>query len=899
MKRVIRGIVLVLTLAGVASPQPATEPKAEPPKPDAAKPDAAKKPDPPKDKPFAEIIKEARQIDGLFRLYQTEEKVYLEIGPDQLDRTYMLSVTRESGIGERGIWAAEVSGEVPIQFRKRARNVQLVIPNTGFRAEPATPQSRFVARSFSDSILGLAKFESEPHPERKSWLIDLGTLLLTDLPLISWNLEATFRIGYRFDAKNSFFGKVQAFERNVGIETVNHYAVERPPLPPLLAPGQTPPPTPRPPRNLPDIRSMQLRLRYDISELPGPGFRPRLADDRIGYFHTEVRDYTQDIENSPVKRYVHRWRLEKQDAAAKLSPPKQPIVFWIENTVPEKYRNAVRDGALMWNKAFEKIGFQDAVVVRQQPDDADWDPADVRYNTIRWIAAEAAFAQGPSRVNPFTGEIYDADIRFSEAIGRYRRQEVVEVINPLAAPAHAAVMFRPPWRLDPGRLCNYATEAVADAAFATDLLDARGIEPDSPEADRMVQSFIREITAHEVGHTLGLRHNFRASTVRSIEETQNAELTARDGLTASVMDYIPTNLAARGGKQGEYHQSALGPYDYWAIEYGYKPIDAATTDQELPELQKIASRAAEPALAYATDEDAGFGGGAWDMDPGVNRFDMGPDPLKYTAHRVRLAREVIANIETKIGKPGEGYQVLRRSFENAIGQQAQAFRFAAKLIGGVRHYRDHIGDPGGRLPFDPVPAAHQREALKLVRDHLFAPDAFRYPPQLLNKLNNERFSDFSNFAATQTRFDLPIHDIALGLQRSTLDRLFHATVLKRILDSEVKVALARDAFRIGDLFTGVQDSIWAELKGAGPVGIDSFRRSLQREHLRKLTGMLLRDASVPEDAQTMSRHGLTVLRGQLQGALPRASTLETRVHLTESISRIDESLEAGLQRTTF
>jgi hypothetical protein len=889
-------------------PQPQPQPQQSPATQQQQTPaaDAARKPatpEPPKEKPFADIVKDAQVIKGLFTLYRTDEKVFLEILPDQLDKIYLVSLTMDSGLGEAGFYAAAMAGEAPISFHKQGKNIQLLARNTRFIAEDG-PMRRAVDRSFSDSIMGMTKIESLPHPERKSILVDLGALFLTDVPMLSFDLEATFRIPYRFDAKNSTFGTVKAFAQNVEIETLAHYATERPPLPPLLPPGAAPPPLPAPPRNLPDVRSMLFHLRYSLSERPQSGYRPRLADDRVGHFVNTIEDYSNDNRYSATKRYVNRWHLEKQDPSAALSPPKQPIVYWLENTIPVKYRDAIRDGVLMWNKAFEKVGFKDAIVVKIQPDDADWDPGDVRYSTIRWFAGypDPGFAQGPSSTDPMTGQIYNADIRFSEAMTRFFRREVTEQINPLAMPWDYTPTraFVAPWSVANARYqCDFAQGAVHDAEFAFDLLVGRGMDPNGAEADKFIKDFLREIAAHEVGHTLGLRHNFRASTIHTFDQAQDASVTSQHGLTGSVMDYIPTNIAARGGKQGEYHQSTLGPYDFWAIEYAYKPLNAATMEAEEPELQKIASRAAEPLLAYDTDEDAGFGPGL-DMDPVVNRFDLGTDPLQYYTHRVNLAREIWTNMEQRLEKPGEGYQILRRSFNSALGQTSSNLFLASKYIGGVYHYRSHVGDPGNRLPFETVPVAKQRQALQLLRDNLFAPNAFKFSPQLLNKLQNERFINFSNF--TPARQDVPIHGVVLSLQRQVLDRIFHPVLLSRVQDSELKVAAPAQAFTLGELFTGIQDSIWAETKASGAsLEINSYRRSLQREHLRKMIGMVLRDAAVPEDARTLARYQLVSLRTQLQSALarPGVKSLEVRAHLSESIARIDEALKGGLQRTAF
>src|SRR5437764_573499 len=690
------GALCLFGSAKLLAQAPPEKPEDKKPAPD-QKTDAEKKPgatdqkpEPPKEKPFAEVVKDTQVIQGLFTFYKTEDKVLLEIQPDQFNKMYMLSLTCESGLGEGGFYADDSCGETPITFHKEGKNVQVIAKNTRFVAQENSPMARAVAHSFSDSILGSTKRESLPHPERKSELIDLGAIFLTDVPMMAYQLNAAFRIPYHYDVKNSNFGMLKPFERNVEIETINHFATEQPPLPPMLPPGTPPLPTPPPPRNIPDVRSMLFHFRYSISELPGSGFRPRLADDRVGHFFTQMQDYESDRNFESSRRYIHRWRLEKQDPSAPLSPPKQPIVCRMENTISVEYRGAIREGVWSWNK-----------------------PAEF-------------------------------------------------------------------WGLTRG--------AARDAEFAFDLLTARGMDAQGPEADKFIHDYLVEIAAHEVGHTLGLRHNFRASTIHRLEQAQDAAFTAKEGLTGSVMDYIPTNISAPGQKQGQYHQTTLGPYDYWAIEYAYKPFAANTPDEELPELEKIASRAAEPQLAYDTDEDAGIGGGPFDMDPIVNRFDFGSDPLKYYALRVKLAEEIRGNMEKKLEKPGEGYQVLRRSFNGAFGEEGYALYLASKYIGGVYHYRSHVGDPGNRLPFEPVPAAKQKEALDLLREHLFSPRAFQFPSQLLNKLASPRHSDFTNFLSMRTRFDVPIHDMVLSLQNEIMDRLFHPIVLSRILDSEVKVA---------------------------------------------------------------------------------------------------------------
>ncbi|HET8647686.1 MAG TPA: DUF5117 domain-containing protein, partial [Vicinamibacteria bacterium] len=277
----------------------------KPPAAEAAKPEAAKD----KEKPFADVVKDAQAVSGLFTVYRTDDKTYLELGPEQLDHTYYVALTLESGIGERGFYAAQMGGVAPLAFHREGKTIQLVRRNLRFTAQDGSPIARAVGRSFSDSVVATAKVESQPHPERKSVLVDLSSFFLTDLPMLAWDLENTFRIPYRFEQGGSAFGAIKGFPRNMEIETVARYAVDRPPVPPLPGgptPAVTPPP---PPRNLADVRSMSFRLRYSVAEPPAPGFRPRLADDRVGHFFDDREDYTTDTGVTATRRFINRWRL--------------------------------------------------------------------------------------------------------------------------------------------------------------------------------------------------------------------------------------------------------------------------------------------------------------------------------------------------------------------------------------------------------------------------------------------------------------------------------------------------------------------------------------------------------------------------------------------------------------
>jgi hypothetical protein len=436
-------------------PAPA-KPKAEAKKPEPAKPD--------EDRPFEEIVKDMEISRGLFTFYRKadETRVLLEVLPEQLDKVFLFSASIDQSVGERGLYAGQMGASFPFFFRQVGKNIQWVVKNTTFTAETNSPAARMTGRSFLNSVLATLRVKSKPHPQRKSHLLELNDLFLVDLPGLVNTLNEVYRpSAYRFDRNSSYLGLPKSFPENVLVEVVLNYVTDNP---------RTPSAT------LPDERSIPVVFKYDLSTLPDTGYRPRLGDDRVGHFLTVSQDFTSDRPTSPYVRRIHRWHLEKADPKAKLSPLKQPIVFWLENSIPVEYRAWFKEGILLWNRAFEHIGFRDALVVRQQPDDADWNAADTRFNTIRWFAGiDAAFAIGPSRVNPFTGQIYDADIGVSEGIIRFVRRAGEELISPVlpASQPQWPAAFRFQGGV-PLASCEYAGGLAQQAAFGLNLLETRG-----------------------------------------------------------------------------------------------------------------------------------------------------------------------------------------------------------------------------------------------------------------------------------------------------------------------------------------------------------------------------------------------------------------------------------------
>ena len=856
------------------------------PKPAAKKEE--KKPETPKDeeKPFDEVVKDMEVLKGLFTFYRKAEdnRILMEILPEQLDKVFLFAATVDQSVGERGLYAAQMGGSFPFHLRRIGKSIQWIIRNPVFTAESGTPAARATARSFPNGILASARVKSKPHPERKSLLIDVADLLVADLPGFANALKEIYKPSdYGFDKNNSNVAGVKTFPENVLLEVWLHYTTANPKTPSVT---------------LPDARSIPIVLKYEFSGLKQTAYKPRLADDRVGFFLSVQEDFTSDHPSSPYVRYIHRWQLEKSDPAAKLSPPKEPIVFWLENTIPLEYREWMKEGVLLWNKAFEKVGFQDAIVVKQMSDDADWDPADTRYNTIRWFAGvDASFAIGPSRANPFTGQIYDADIGFSEGVIRSVRRSGEEFVAPVIPPSQSPQSVLPAWwRNNGGAWCDYADGLAQQAAFGVSVLETRGAL--SPDVERkLMRQFIIEITAHEVGHTLGLRHNFRGSTILKPDELNDVSKTETVGQSASVMDYNPIIIAAKGEKQGDFVPVTLGPYDYWAIEYAYKVVEG----DEKAGLSAVASRGADPMLPYSTDEDAlgTFSSNA--IDPLVNQFDASSDPLAYFRKRFEIVNELWSTMETKLPKPGEGYQVLRRALGRGLSEYNRGLLTSSKFIGGIYHHRDHVGDPNGRVPYQPVPADKQREALELLRNYAFKEGAFSLPASVLNKLAIERLPTLDGLDGlfNTQRIDYPWHDAVLNLQKPVLERLFSHVTLSRIQDNELRFAPDEKPFTMADLFRGLDNAIWSELD-TGATQISSLRRNLQREYIKRLVRLVLRPAqsSWPEDATTLARASLSQLQTRIHNTLNAGKVTDptSNAHLQETDDRITSALQAQMQK---
>ncbi|MFD2452848.1 zinc-dependent metalloprotease [Ideonella paludis] len=840
----------------------------------AAKPPA----DPTAPKPFADVIKDAKQQDGYLPVWRKDDKVWLEIPEAVMGQDLMFTANVSQSVGERGLYASQMGPDWVAQFRRVGNTLQLVARNTAYRAGDDAASKASVQQAFSDSLLASAPVASAPHPERKSVLVD-ASFLLSDILGYSTRIEYAFRLPYGLDRGNSNIEKARADAELTTLNVRMHFATPKMPAPPLTP---SPVPMPPPPKTAPDARSFFVGVVYSFAPLPKVAMAPRLADPRLGHFTESFTDFSGDMKPNQRVHYITRWRLEKKDPQAALSEPVKPITYWLDRNIPVRYRAAVEAGVLEWNKAFEKIGFKNAVVAKQQADDADFDTLDATHASIRWfVGADVGFAIGPSKADPRSGEILDADIGMSDVFGRGARRLVVEDLTASSEQRLATLMSNH----RAGQTCNYAHEAAGELQMALDLLEARGeVAPDSPEAEAIVQQVIKDTIMHEVGHTLGLKHNFKASTTITREQLRSKSFTEARGISGSVMDYNAYNLSLRGEAPSTLNNTTLGPYDYWAIEYAYKPLDAKN---EAAELARIAARSTEPALAFADDADADGPAG---VDPTVNRFDLGDDPLAWYQRRLNLSRELWQRVQARTPKAGDDPLRTRRVLSSGFRQLMVMPDLVSKYVGGLYIVRELPGPT--QSIYKPVEPARQREALKFITEAFFKVDSFSFRPEFLAQAGPD-------YVEWDRAGPISIPDTVLQLQTRTLDRLMASGTARRVLDQTSYLAESqrKNALGLAEVYGTLQSAVWAELKGSGEV--DRMRRNLQREHLKRVQGLLTRtDPSMPADAVSLVRWHAERLQADLRGALGKPGlSIDTRAHLQESLGRLTESLRATMQRS--
>jgi len=821
-----------------------------------------------------EKTKGFEKIEGQFTFYKKVEDgdttLYMEIPTSLLGKWTMLQATASTGTSSELV-AGDPLTDLLFQFQEiRKDKLTMVVPNYLFRAKAGYEIKKAVERSFADAYI--EQFDIEARQEdRGAILIDVGSLFTGNIS----GIEDRFGGGgmmaaltgeggesYSLDDSSTYVTSIKSFPLNSVIETLYNFRSQGGggSLQDMVSPLGA------------DPRSRAVRVTYNLYALPeSTGFQPRTADARVGYFTVSFQDFTRDRDRDQAKQWINRWNLVKKDPDAPVSEPVKPIEFWLDNAIPKPYRETVQGSILMWNSALEAAGFKNAIVVKQMSDEPEFDTADMRYNVLRWVASPGdAYAVANFRVNPMTGEIINASITVDANIMRAATGELEGIVRPLNRKHNPFA-------------CDCLRAAADQAGVAWSALNLLS-EPGKLDEDRYIKEFIEGFIVHEMGHILGLRHNFAASTQLSNQELGNADIVGKKSTASSVMDYIPLNLWALGKEGLPYYGPGLGDYDMWAIHYGYGDFGAPGTRAEETALAELASKNNESGHAYQSDEAADM------FDPYISRFDLGSDPLTYWSKNMSTSKWLLRNLDERLPGYGRSYYDLTREYERLLRTIGRSSGGMVRFVGGLRRNANFKGDAGEQPTLKPVDARVQRAALKAITEDVLAAGAIKVPTRLM-----DRFAPNPDAGMVESFLSgLEPHNVLDEISAvpvSAVRSLLAPDLLSRVVNNEFKTMGDPHRFTLAELFKSLDSAVWTEL-GTG-AEIDAVRRETQRAHVEILTGFLTSPPpGLPADARTLALQGVKSLGQRIAVAAPTAAGPYGRAHLEDLLSQIAKSLNA-------
>jgi hypothetical protein len=836
--------------------------------------DTTKKAPPKPPKPtIGEKIKSSKKTDGLFTIYQdtVTGSIQLYIKKDQLGKEYIYQSFSMGGPTRLFLNQNMIRSTFVFSIAKPFDKLEFSQQNTNFYYDPSNAVSKAANVDAPPAIFFSEKVVAE---DSTGYLIAADGLFISDKldpikPTIPPGIPPTavFNLGMLNVAKSKYH-QIRSYPDNTDV--VVDLAYDNPA--PFNQGGD----------DITDARYNRVRMQHSFLAMPENNYRPRRDDPRVGYFGAEVQDLTS-VSATPYKDFISRWHLVKKDPSAAVSEPVEPVVYWIENTTPVEYRGIIKEAGEKWNEAFEKAGFRNAIVMKIMPDTATWDPADIRYNVIRWVSSPHPIygAIGPSFFNPRTGQILGADItvEWKSGAGTVNYDDLFNGSNGTELPA-----VQLPWThtndephagFDESHLqyCNVARELQAQYITGLTVLEAMDNKPEAVK--EMHKEFLTYLIMHEMGHTLGLNHNMKASQMLSPAQVNDKSITDKIGMIGSVMDYPSINVSLDRNKQGNYYTTKAGPYDLWAIEYGYTTFAAG---EEESGLNKILSRSTDPQLAFGNDADdmRSPGGG---IDPRVMINDMSNDMITYAEERFRLVNILLPKLKERYSQPGQSYQQLRQRYLMLQSQRAQMANAVSRYIGGVYVDRSFAGQNTAARPFTPVSAATQKKALALLNKYIFSPGVFNADAALFPYLQQQR-RGFNFFGSTE---DYKPQSAFQSIQLAVLAQLLHPVTLQRINNS----GLYGNAYSTADLTADLNRYFFADdLK----TNINLYRINLQTEYVKALIAIATSPLPSAYDnaSKAAALSSLKKIRTMLATAV--SANEQTRAHRTNLNYLIDKAL---------
>ena len=773
-------------------------------------------------KKYNEVItQDAESDDGLFSTHFVGDKLYFEIPLDLLEKD-MLLVSRiagvPSGFGGGYVNAGSKVNEQVVRWYKRGDYIDLKVISYKNRSAEDSPIRLSVEANNFFPIIFSAKIEAE-NQDGSAVVIEANDLYEEDivaLNAISPAVKSRYKVK-NLDKSRSFIESARSYPQNIEVKHVMTYEAEAPP-----ERGQT--------------GTISLLMNQSMVLLPDDKMQPRLADHRVGWFTTSVYDYDSEELKSDEVTFIRRWRLEPKDIEAykrgELVEPVKPIVYYLDPATPKKWRPYFKQGIEDWNVAFEKAGFKNAIIAKDPPsfeEDPEFSPEDVRYSVVRYVASTTRNAMGPSVSDPRTGEIIESDIIwYHNHLRSYRNR--------------------------------YMIEAGAQKESARTL--------NTPEEE--IGEMMRMVIAHEVGHALGLPHNMKASAAYPTDSLRSASFTQEYGLTPSIMDYARVNYVAQPEDKGVRYIRMMGPYDLYAINWGYRFLpDADSPQEEKPILDTwVLEKAGDPVYE--------FGSGSGEFDPQSQRESLGDDQVKASEYGLANLKKVVPNLVEWTSKDGYGYEELDEVYGELIGIWRRYMNHVVANIGGVYETRKTADQQG--VVYEHVPAEKQQEAINFLEEH-----AFSTPTWLLEQEVLDRIEASGAIERIQR------------LQTGVLENLFDEDRLKRMVSNEE--VNADSAFTLLELMDEARGAVFSELYAS--QGVDAYRRNLQRSYIDvavKYIQELKEDESdnvVKSDIIPVMRGELLRLKEDISQRKNRVNDRLTRYHWDDLLARIDAGLQVN------
>jgi len=814
---------------------------------------------PKKEKTIKSLTKSSEKIEGLFTIYRDTitGAVQMVITEDQLNKEYIHFAQIADGVMDAGrVIRGSYRGSKVFKIEKFYNKIEFVVQNTSFYFDPDNPISKSKDANISNGVLMSLKIEK--HDQKAGlYLIKANDLFLKETfnqikaARAPGRSPMAFKMG-NLDKTKSKIKTINNYPENTDIQVEYVYS-----SPAVLNKGSD---------AVADGRHVSVKVFHSLIAMPENDYDIRLDDPRVGYFTNQVNDQTS-TSSAPYRDLVNRWHLKKKNPEAAISEPVEPIVWWIENSTPLEWRETIRDGVLKWNVAFEQAGFKNALQVKVQPDDADWDAGDLRYNVLRWTSSpNPPFGgYGPSFKNPRTGQILGADIML-EFVHFTNRVFYDKLLNLSAS--EASVQNNEENHSN-HETCAFSDTMHQDMMFAHTMAVASGAS--DLELERIKKESMTALIMHEIGHTLGLNHNMKASQLFTPEELATPEFINGKCLTASVMDYAALNITKDRSKQGHYADVAVGPYDIWAIRFGYTPFETEKARYD------VLNESTKPEHIFGNDADDMRAPGKA-IDPRVMVSDLSNDAIRYSIDRIELSNNLMETAKAKFIKNDESYQELRRVYYVLSSQKASAANTISRYIGGVYVNRAMAGQDGGKPPYTPVSFEDQKRAMNALKSYVFAPNAFDAPNDLYNYLAMQR----RGFNFMRGPEDPKIHQQVLSYQKNVLNHILHPNTLQRITDSE----LYGNTYKLSVFMLDLNNAIF---KSDIYKSVNSFRQNLQLEYTSMLIDMLTgkQSSRYTHNAKSMALYNLKTIRAM---AAP-SGNIASRAHKQHLRTRIDNAIK--------